>query len=198
MKLLAWLLLSVRWSGLNNLPAHGPAVVVTNHLGDSDAVVLFSALRSPPDLLGKIELHDYGIVGRLMRWYGVIWVHRGRPDKRALRAALDGLRAGRLILIAPEGRYSHTGALEPGHGGAAFLAIKAGVPIVPLALTGTENANVYPRLRRLQRPPVTLRVGPAFTLTGEAGHRVSVREGTRRIMESLAALLPAESRGAYR
>ena len=49
-----------------------------------------------------------------MDWYGIIWLHRGQADRRAIRAALDGFAEGRIIVIAPEGRYSLVGGLEEG------------------------------------------------------------------------------------
>ena len=121
------------------------------------------------DTLGKIELYDFPLLGKLMDWYGIIWLHRGQPDRRAIRAALDGLAEGRIIVIAPEGRYSLTGELEEATDGAAFLALKANVPVVPVALIGTENVNVYGHLHRLRRPRVKLRVGQPFILAEQAG-----------------------------
>lgn len=185
-------------SGLEHFPRQGPALIVINHLGDADAALLLAALPVAPDAMGKIELVDFPILGKLMEWYGIIWVHRGRVDRRALRAALDGLAEGRMILVAPEGRYSLIGGLEEGTDGAAFLAIKARVPIVPVALVGTENAHVYGHLRRLRRAPVALRVGEPFYLTESGRGPAALREGTEKIMKMLASLLPEEYRGVYR
>lgn len=188
----------VRVEGLENFPLHGPAMVVINHLGDADVPLLVGYLPAMLDGLGKIELYDHPRVGRLMDWYGVIWLHRGQPDRRALRAALDGFAEGRTIAIAPEGRQSITGELEEGNEGAAFLALKANVPIVPVALVGTENTNVYGHLRHLRRAQVGLRVGKSFYLTVAVENPERMREGTRQIMESLANLLPVEYKGIYR
>jgi 1-acyl-sn-glycerol-3-phosphate acyltransferase len=198
LKLVAWICLRVEVDGLENFPKRGPLLVVINHLGDADTAVLLSYLPIAPDALGKIELYDFPILGKLIDWYGVIWVHRGQPDKRALRAALDGLAQGRAIIVAPEGRYTLTGGLEEGSGGAAYLALKANVPVLPIVLTGTENTHVYGHMRRLRRARVTLRVGELFNLAGQADRHAAMREGTRQIMESLASLLPNEYRGSYR
>jgi 1-acyl-sn-glycerol-3-phosphate acyltransferase len=195
-KLVAWACLRVTTEGVENLPRKGPLLIVINHLGDSDVPALISSLPFTPDALGKIELYDLPILGRLMDWYGIIWLHRGRPDKRALRAALDGLAEGRIIVIAPEGRYSLTGALEEGSGGAAFIAYKSGAPILPIAITGTENENVYGHLRRLQRAQVRVRVGKVFQLTEQpSARKEAMTEGTNRIMAALAELLPEKYRG---
>ena len=184
--------------GLENFPDKGPALVVVNHLGDADAPLLVGSIPTTLDALGKIELYDFPVLGKLMDWYGVIWLHRGRADRRAIRAALDGFAEGRFIAIAPEGRYSLVGGLEEGQQGAAFLAVKADVPIVPVGFIGTENEHVYGHLKRLRRPPIMLRVGKAFRLNQQADRQEMMREGTRRIMESLANLLPETYRGVYR
>jgi len=187
----------MRVTGLEKFPRHGPALVVTNHLGDADIPVLLATLPGTPEALGKIELYDDLRVGWIMDWYGVIWLHRGKPDKRALRAALDGLQEGRIVCLAPEGRQTLAGGLEQGLGGAAFLALKTGVPIIPVALTGTQNAHVHGEMRRWRRAAVTVQVGEPFALEGQADRHSALRAGTRRIMRSIAALLPEEYRGAY-
>ena len=184
--------------GMENFPKQGPALIVINHLGDADAVLVGASIPTTIDGMGKIELNDDWLVGRILRAYGVIWVHRGRPDRRALRAALDALAQGRMVGLAPEGRQSLIGGLEEGNEGAAFLAMKSGAPIVPVAMTGTENGNVYGHLKKWKRAPVTLTVGKPFYLREQADRQQMLREGTRQIMESLANLLPASYRGNYK
>jgi 1-acyl-sn-glycerol-3-phosphate acyltransferase len=195
--------------GLENFPKRGPAIVVINHLGDADAVLILAKLPFTIEAMGKIELNDHWFVGPVFRAYGVIWVHRGRPDRRAIRAALEGLVEGRMVALAPEGRQSLIGGLEEGNEGAAFLALKSGASVVPVALTGTENQNIYPNLKKWKRTTVTLTVGTPFVLfpresSTEASaevlpkNRDALQKGTRQVMESLASLLPEAYRGKYR
>jgi 1-acyl-sn-glycerol-3-phosphate acyltransferase len=183
--------------GLEHYPRQGPALVVINHLGDADGALGLAYFPVETDTLAKAELHDFPLLGILMEAYGVIWVHRGRPDRRALRAALNGLKEGRIIALAPEARESLTGSLEQGTGGAAYLALKSGASIVPVTFTGTENSHVYGTLKRLRRPSVTMTVGPAFTLDGLSGQNDAVDAGTQQIMLTLARQLPPAYRGAY-
>jgi len=198
-KLLVFVTLRARISGLENFPKRGPAIIVFNHLGDADAVLLFATLPfSPIEGLGKIELYEHWLVGPVFRAYGIIWVHRGQPDRKAIRAALKGLTDGRMISLAPEGRQSVTGALEEGEDGAAFLSMKSGAPIVPVALTGLENQNIYGHLKSWRRAPVSLSVGKPFFLQEQPDRQKMMREGTRQIMEALASLLPESYRGYYK
>jgi len=191
--------------GTENFPKKGPALVVINHLGDADAVLLAASIPKIIDAMGKIELDEHWLVGPMFRAYGVIYVHRGKPDRKAIRAALDGLAEGRIIALAPEGRQSVAGKLEEGTEGAAFLAMKTGALIVPVAMTGTENENIYNR-KWWRRARVTLSVGKPFTLPEQADHDIPkrlrdqkmLRDGTNQIMESLASLLPEAYVGNYK
>jgi 1-acyl-sn-glycerol-3-phosphate acyltransferase len=185
--------------GLENFPAHGPALIVLNHLGDADVVVILSQLRKlEVDALAASHLYDIAVLGPISELYGVIWLHRGHPDRRALNCALESLRRGRFLAIAPEGRESLVGGLEQGLNGAAFLALRANVPLVPIVLTGTENARVYRGLTRWPRMPVSMTVGTPFHLATTGDRHTDLENGTEQIMRTLASLLPPEYQGVYR
>jgi len=196
-RLLVLINLRATISGLENFPKKGPALIVINHLGDADVVLLAATVPYSLDGMGKVENDEHWLVGPTFRAYGVIGVHRGRPDRRALRSALDGLAEGRMIALAPEGRQSLTGGLEEGTEGAAFLAMKSGALIVPIAMTGTENENIYNR-RWWQRARVTLSVGKPFQLEKQVDRQKMLRDGTNQIMEALASLLPESYQGNYK
>lgn len=121
--------------------------------------------------------------------YGVIWVHRGQPDRWALRAVFRGLDEGRIIAIASEGRESLTGALEEGTGGVAYIAIRADVSVLPVTITGTENQRIFRNLIRFRRTDVTLTIGPPFRLQKQSDRRESIQAGSDTIMQTLARQL---------
>ena len=197
-KLMAALLLRVTVEGMENFPKKGPALVVGNHSGDADVLVGAAVVPYSMDWIGKIENRDdHWLVGPAFRAYGFIWIHRGKPDRRALRAALDALAEGRMVVVAPEGRQTLTGGLEDGTDGAAFLAMKSGAPVVPIAMAGTKNSNTYGNLKKWRRGKVTVKVGKPFHLEEQADRRATMQEGTRRIMEEIARMLPEEYRGKY-
>ena len=183
--------------GMENYPRHGPALVVINHLGDPDAILLLAFLPEFPEVIGKIELRYDRRLQLIVDALGIIWVHRGRPDRRAISAALQALREGKRVIIAPEGRESVSGMVEARTNGAAFLALKAGVPIVPVSMTGTEFRRVENSMKGLRRPRVTLTVGKPFYLPELRRGPRRLEEATRFIMETLARQLPPEYRGVY-
>jgi len=202
LRFLVWVLIRLftrtRVLGMENFPREGAALIISNHLGDADVLVSLAFFPRPVDSLAKIDLYfDYPPMGWLMEAYGVIWVHRGQPDRRALSSAIRGLNEGRLVAIAPEGRESLSGSLEEGTGGAAYLALKSNAPLLPVTFTGTENSVVYSNLKRLRRSEISMTIGPAFRLRKAEDARQVVREGTETIMKILAQQLPPQYRGIY-
>jgi 1-acyl-sn-glycerol-3-phosphate acyltransferase len=195
-RLLLKLLTRTTISGLEHLP-QGPALLAVNHLGDADAVVMLAAMKVGPEVLAKVEMLDFPVVGKLMDWYGMIWLHRGQPDRRALRATFQAFKEGRSLVVAPEGRYTLTRGMEPGSNGAAYIAAHAGVPVIPIALAGTENTNVYGSLRHVRRPRLTVTVGEPVELLPAGDGHPALDENTERIMRAIAGLLPPEYRGFY-
>ena len=203
-KLLCWLcrFLIKFWThpevkGLENLPKEGSALIVANHLGDTDLILGVAYAPREVDPVAKIELRFIPIVGWLLEAYGVIWIHRGQPDRPAVRAVLQGLAEGRLIAIAPEGRESLTGSLEEGTQGAAYLALKADTSLVPVTFTGTENRRMFANIKRFRRTEVSMTIGKPFRITDSPNRHQAIERGTNEIMQVLANQLPPAYRGYY-
>jgi 1-acyl-sn-glycerol-3-phosphate acyltransferase len=202
--LLRWLskFLVIIWTraevvGLNNIPQEGPALIVANHLGDADFVLGLAYAPLIVEPFAKIELYEIPVLGKVLDAYGVIWVHRGQPDRRALRVVMEAMTQKRIVAIAPEGRESLTGALEEGTGGAAYLAIKTEASILPVTFTGTENSRVFNNMKRFKRTEVTVTIGKPFRLERLDEIRPSIKLGTETIMHTLAEQLPIKYRGFY-
>jgi len=193
------LLCRVSVQGRQHIPARGPFLAVSNHLSSVDPPLIVGLTPARRKLIGMAasdHRQDF-FIGWLMDRAGVVWVRRGEPDRRALRQALDVLAAGRPFGVAPEGTRSRTGALIEGKTGAAFLALKARAPILPIAVAGTEK--VFPSLKRLRRASVQVRFAPAFQLPPQGDRLRSEHIGycTDLIMTRLASLLPETYRGVY-
>jgi 1-acyl-sn-glycerol-3-phosphate acyltransferase len=184
--------------GEENLPPGGPLLLVFNHLAWWDAPLAMAVLPYEITGIALKDLQRVPVTGQLLAMGKVIWVDRGRYDREALRQALAMLREGEVLAIAPEGRMSVTGALERGKTGPVFIARKADVPILPVAVTGTEK--VLQELRRLRRPHLKLVIGQVFRLPEDRQYE-SRREWRQAdadfIMERLAELLPPAYRGVY-
>lgn len=189
-------------SGVEHLPADGPAIVVGNHRSYFDPMAMAVALAKrgrPVRFLGKKEVFDAPIVGQVARAMGGIRVERGTGSDEPLAAAALALEGGELVAMMPQGTIPRGPAFfDPvlkGRWGVARLAAMTGAPVIPVGLWGTEE--VWPRSERLPNflalrhpPTVTVRVGKAVPgLTGK-----SVDADTKRIMTAITKLLPPEAR----
>lgn len=186
-------------SGRENLPGKGPLLMVFNHLSHWDPPLLVAILSWRFTGLAVEGLRRVPVTGLLLSMAGVIWLRRGEFDRAALRRALGLLEGGKVLAIAPEGRISKTGSLERGKTGPAFLARQAKVPILPIAVIGTER--LLPDLRRFHRPHIKVQIGPLFRLDEDPkgrSRKEALQADADLIMHKLAALLPAEYRGVYR
>lgn len=184
-------------SGLENVPTSGPALLLINHIAFIDPVVVMHVVPRNVVPMAKIEVYDYPVVGILPRLWGVIPVRRGEVDRRALRMAREVLRAGEMVLIAPEGTRSP--ALQRAKEGIAYLATQTGAPIVPVALEGTPG---FPALRgspRWKKPGAKIHFGKPFYFRTPTTRpkRDQLRQMTDEAMCVLARMLPPQRRGVY-
>ena len=197
-RLLFKLLSRLDVQGLENIPATGPGILAANHLGRLDSPLIFSLVeRSDITSLVADKYQNNLLLRPLVNAVHGIWINREQADFRALRLALDYIKGGGMLGIAPEGTRSRTGALMTAKTGAAYLAGRAGVFVVPTGIWGTETAIA--QLFHLRRPPIHIRFGQPFQLPPlERGERsASLQENTDEIMCQIAALLPPDYRGVY-
>jgi 1-acyl-sn-glycerol-3-phosphate acyltransferase len=197
--LLVRLLTRMQVLGREHVPDKGPCLFVTNHLHLLDTPLIAAALPHRVYVFAGEKWAKHLLLGPLFRSLDAIFVHRGEVDRDALRKALVVLAGGGMLGLAPEGTRSQTGGLQRGRSGAAYLALRAGVPVVPLTVTG--GAEVFRALRRLRRARVRVVIGPEFQppvlAADQRPSSVQVRALTDDIMYRLAALLPPEHRGEY-
>lgn len=183
---------------LHKMPMRGPLIVFSNHTGQIEVAVLFGHLQPRPiSGWAKAESWDNAFFRWLFDLWGLIPVRRGEADTSALRKALAALEKGYIFGIAPEGTRNVTGRLKRAHPGAVMLALRAGVPLLPVAHWGGEDfRNNLPRLKRTD---FHIRVGDPFCLDVE-GVRIT-KEIRQQIVDEmmyrLAELLPKEYRGEY-
>ena len=183
--------------GLENIPVEPPYILVTNHLAAFDSPLLMAVCPHTVRAFAAAKHKRNPLYAPLLAIVGSIWVRRGEVDRKALQEALDVLKRGEVLGMAPEGtRARGTYALQKGKSGAAYLATRADVLIVPVGLTGTEQ--IKHNLPRLRRTHICVVVGEPFRLP-ESGRVRSrkLHEYTDLIMHHIAELLPEEYRGEY-
>ncbi len=185
--------------GIEYVPQEGGLLVTTNHLSRLDTVLLFIS-GARPDITALVadKYKNYPLFRFILDTGGIIWLDRSNADFGAIRTAIKVLREGVCLGIAPEGTRAIGEQLQEGKPGAVLLAAKAGVPITPVGISGTER--VFRRIFTLQRPRITVRYGPAFTLPPLDTSRrdEQMKEFTDEIMCRIAALLPEKYHGYYR
>jgi 1-acyl-sn-glycerol-3-phosphate acyltransferase len=183
--------------GMENLPDRPPYLLVTNHLSALDLPLLLFILPHTIRAFAASKHKSNPVYGPILQAADTIWVRRGEIDRQALRKALAVLERGEVLGVAPEGtRSDETHALQKAKAGAAYLATRADVPIVPVAIAGTEK--ITRNLRRLRRTPVRVAFGEPFRLP-ETGHvrKQQLEEYTDLIMRRIAEMLPETYRGVY-
>jgi len=197
---LLWLFGPGRLEGLENVPRDGAVLVVANHCSNLDPLFVGWAVGHRTGrilhFMAKDEMNHWPLIGFLARSAGVFFVRRGEGDRAAQRLAFELLNEGRMIGVFPEGTRSRDGVLREGRAGAALLAIRTGVRILPVGVAGTHRqfAGWLPRRNR-----ITIRIGQPFSLPVQPDglDRDALRAGTERMMQAIAALLPAEQRGRW-
>lgn len=187
------------FSGMENIPKTGGAILVANHRSYFDPTVMslivaMSGRRAR--FLGKKEVFDAPVLGWLAAAAGGIRVERASGSDEPLQRAAEVLEAGDLIVLMPEGTIPRGPAFfDPklkGRWGAARLAEMTEAPVIPIGLWGTEK--VWPRSARLPNlspidpPTIEVSVGPAVPLKYR-----SPKKDTKRIMTAISAQLPAEA-----
>jgi 1-acyl-sn-glycerol-3-phosphate acyltransferase len=182
--------------GVERVPVQGAFVGVSNHLSSFDPLVVLAVMPvRPATAFAAIEHRRDFLVGWALDRLGVIWIDRDNPSRDALRIARNELAHGTAFGIAPEGTRSRRVGLLPGKTGAAYLATRAGVPIFPAAIWGTEK--VVSNLRRLRRTTVHFRMGEPIHLPRGRASTEELEEYTELIMRRIASMLPPEYRGVY-
>lgn len=185
------------FEGREHVPATGPALLVGNHLSVADWLVMPFVVPRRVYFLAKSDYYTgTGVRGTLSRWFfewtGQHPIDRTNADSAqvAMDAGLEVLRAGKLLCIYPEGTRSPDGRLYRGKTGLARLALRAGVPLIPVGVTGTDR--YLHQDRRFPRPAkLTVRMSAPLDLSPWAdriGDRTAEREITDEVMRRIQAL----------
>jgi 1-acyl-sn-glycerol-3-phosphate acyltransferase len=167
-------------TGAERVPAAGGVLLAVNHSAYIDGPLMYGVLRRPAVFMVKAE-EFRGPVGAMLRRIGQIPVRRGVVERAPLQAALAMLAAGGVVAVFPEGSRG-AGTVESVRHGVAYLALRSGCPVVPVACHGTRG------MQRLRRPRVRIAFGEPVELpVGRAASRRNVGEAAERIRGAMAA-----------
>jgi 1-acyl-sn-glycerol-3-phosphate acyltransferase len=178
----------LRVTGREYVPRQGAAIIVCNHLSLIDPFVVGYAGNRIVNFMGKEELFRTPILGFLIRKVGAFPVDRSRRDPAAMRTALLVLKSGELLGMFPEGTRSTTGEILEFRAGAARLAARTEVPLIPAALHNTNKAMPPGKLLRPAR--ISIRFGEPFELK-ELYDRKDKGEAMERALQTIRERIEA-------
>jgi len=185
------------------IPAKGPVLLVSNHLGITDPLVIAMPLRRTVHILAKAEIFSWPVLGWLARKAGVVPVHRGEADRGALRTLSQLLADKECVLVFPEGTYHYppeSPGMLPLKTGAAWLALRTGALVVPVAIWGTELVWEPARgWRPWYHPTVHVVFGEPYhpKLPSSGSSKQALDIVTAEMARKIADLLPLRYRGEY-
>lgn len=188
----------VRITGQENVPAHGPLVGVANHFSTADAMLVRLVL--PPDTwyVGPADFKLLFPANLFLRYSRTILVKRStRMELSSLKRMTEVIKGGALLFLFPEGGTWEKGIYNA-KGGAAYLSLQTGAPILPIGLGGTYQ--VWGKALRLRRPVVTINIGPVMppvTAPDRVRRSQALDQATRQTMRALYSLIPPEDRALY-
>ncbi|HTI14146.1 MAG TPA: lysophospholipid acyltransferase family protein [Dictyobacter sp.] len=191
-KFVFFIIIRLHLRGRYNIPRKGPYIIASNHLSWTDIPLV------PLNVPGKVvymakEESFYSKMGWLVRFLGAFPVKRNESDRQAIRAAITQLRNKKVFIIYPEGTRSKTRTLAKGHNGLGMIALMSGVPVVPVAIWGSENTF------KKFGAHVTVSYGEpiVFKPKGTKATREDIESTTEEVMRRIADMLPERYRGVY-
>lgn len=193
-----------RWEimGKENIPTQGPLLVVGNHFHFLDTVAPIRSTHWPLEFIGDLVMPN---APPIMRVFPNAWqtlkIQQGTPNIAAIQASQAILAQNGVLVIYPEG-HAHSGPLRPALPGAAYMALRTGVPILPMGTISDNDWKLFKTItEKKRRLGITTRIGEVFgpikTSNAEKPTREEIKAAGHLIMTKIAALLPKEYRGEF-
>lgn len=174
--------------GSDNIPKQGGVIIAANHLSLWDPPLAATFVPRYVHFMAKEELFKIPILGYIIRKLHSFPVRRGASDRAAIRTAIVLLNDGHCLGLFPEGTRSKTGTIRKAEPGIALIALKAGVPVVPTAVIGTNKimskGNFLPKLE--------VRYGNPIQFVSDQTDKVALQEFSQKIMDEIEKLMNDE------
>lgn len=186
--------------GKENLPLTGGMIIASNHIGILDIIMVYYGIDRTDLFIPVAEKWEkIGWIRWLGKQLNFLFIDRYNPDLKAMRRMIALMEEGKCLVIAPEGTRSRTGSLIEGKPGVAYLAARSGFPVIPIAITGTEDKNILGNVKRLRKTKITLSGGKPFVIPPlpKTDRDEALKKSIDEIMCRIAALLPEKYRGFY-
>ena len=186
--------------GKENVPLTGGMILSSNHIGILDIIMVYYGIERTDIFIPVAEKWErYGWIKWLGKQLNFLFIDRYNPDLKAMRKMISLMKEGKCLVIAPEGTRSRTGGLIEGKPGVAYLAARSGFPVIPVAITGTEDKVLLGNVKRLRSSNVTLTGGKQFIIPPlpKKNRDEALQNYTDEIMCQMAAILPERYRGVY-
>jgi len=199
-RVLLKLIARVEIRGKENAPLKGGMILASNHIGFLDIIMVYFAIDRTDLFIPVAEKWEkIGWIRWLGRQLNFLFIDRFNPDLKAMRKMIALMQEGKCLVIAPEGTRSRVGSLIEGKPGVAYLAARSGFPVVPVAITGTEDKVILGNLKRLRKSTIILTGGEPFIIPPlpNKNRDEALQKYTDEIMCRIAALLPERYRGVY-
>jgi 1-acyl-sn-glycerol-3-phosphate acyltransferase len=186
--------------GKENIPLTGGMIIASNHIGILDIIMVYFVIDRTDLFIPVAEKWEkVGWINWLGRQLNFLYVDRYNPDLKALRKMIALMEAGKCLVIAPEGTRSRVGSLIEGKPGVAYLAARSGFPVIPVAITGTEDKMLLANVKHFRKSNVTLTGGKQFSIPPlpKTDRDAALQKYTDEVMCRIAAILPEKYRGIY-
>jgi 1-acyl-sn-glycerol-3-phosphate acyltransferase len=152
--------------GWEHIPSKGGFIIASNHVSNLDPVVLGISCKRRINFVAKDSLFK-GFLGWVLPKLGAFPIKRGAADLGALKETLKRLKQGNPVLVFVEGTRRIGDAVPKAESGVGFLAVKSGLPVIPVYVDGTQNA-MPPGSKRISRQSVTVRFAPPVVIDPKA------------------------------
>jgi len=188
------LLTQTHITGLANFPKKGPLIVVGNHTGAMEVVLMATYSPGLIEFMGAVEMPWNGWMGKIIDLYGLIPVHRGYTSNTSMKMGVDVLRQGGILGIFPEGGFWEPGR-QKAQSGVAWLSYITQSPVLPIGFGDTRGKLA--EILQFKHPSFEMNVGiatPPVQLEKSIIKKEALQQATERIMDSIWALVPEEER----